>query len=516
MPDEHEISLMQQFMQMIGQILNTVDEAKRNELWDKLASIYIVILERKGSFFANMALLDWLSKQYQDQLKTSKDNPRHVLDLGSGPSTLFRAYERVKDELSTRGVYLDISEIDASPEMLAKGVPRKGRQYLGSFENIGKLPENTYDLVNLSFAYSYVTHPALFMTNVHRVLKKNGLAAFIFPEASKVPEAFTDAMTKLGFEVIVGEGGTLQSKLDDKTYTQLAIEYGKEYADDLAKLANGNFTLLLARKQEAVNIYAGEVTDDQLRLIRVSSVSRGKLKRTANLFKDKLEGLNLLAHGGKIEGDVTISPETGLGETQPRKAGRFVENVSKHLSNLVCIIHSDVDKKSASAKDKRRNYLQVQKGLTRLLDRITELKDSQDLNKDELTILAVKINNFRNDQEDNKDKKIGQWFKDKTDLSEIIQRIKGVLGDQAMLEFNQEHNQPVSNLNSRNTGGIDLTQVNRSLESQNPEGEIKFHIDPAMMEQLRNAPGFVPVIISMKPMKDLKRFLGIVSPNLLS
>jgi hypothetical protein len=40
---------------------------------------------------------------------------------------------------------------------------------------------------------------------------------------------------------------------------------------------------------------------------------------------------------------------------------------------------------------------------------------------------------------------------------------------------------------------------------------IKFHLDPAMLEQLRNAPGFVPVIINVQPMTDLRKFLGIVS-----
>jgi hypothetical protein len=30
-----------------------------------------------------------------------------------------------------------------------------------------------------------------------------------------------------------------------------------------------------------------------------------------------------------------------------------------------------------------------------------------------------------------------------------------------------------------------------------------------MLEQLKNAPGFVPVIISVEPMKDLREFLGV-------
>ena len=57
------------------------------------------------------------------------------------------------------------------------------------------------------------------------------------------------------------------------------------------------------------------------------------------------------------------------------------------------------------------------------------------------------------------------------------------------------------------TGGIDLSAGKSSLEINNSGTEIKFHIDPAMLAQLRNAPGFVPVIINIKPMSDLRGFL---------
>ena len=56
------------------------------------------------------------------------------------------------------------------------------------------------------------------------------------------------------------------------------------------------------------------------------------------------------------------------------------------------------------------------------------------------------------------------------------------------------------------TGGIDLTS-DKALSVQNNGESIKFHIDPAQLEQLRNAPGFVPVIISIQPMADLRQFL---------
>jgi len=59
------------------------------------------------------------------------------------------------------------------------------------------------------------------------------------------------------------------------------------------------------------------------------------------------------------------------------------------------------------------------------------------------------------------------------------------------------------------TGGIDLTPPRMNLKTPNSSGMgIKFHLDPAMFEQLRNATGFVPVIINMKPVADIRLFLG--------
>jgi len=59
-------------------------------------------------------------------------------------------------------------------------------------------------------------------------------------------------------------------------------------------------------------------------------------------------------------------------------------------------------------------------------------------------------------------------------------------------------------------GGIDLTPSSMNLQTQNSNnGEIKFHLDPAMLTQLQNAPGFTPVIISVKPLKDLAAFLEV-------
>lgn len=59
-------------------------------------------------------------------------------------------------------------------------------------------------------------------------------------------------------------------------------------------------------------------------------------------------------------------------------------------------------------------------------------------------------------------------------------------------------------------GGIDFNTGLINLQLQNAGRDIRLHIDPTMLHQLQNAPGFVPVIISIQPVRDLKVFLGVV------
>ncbi|MBF0504688.1 MAG: hypothetical protein HQL14_06245 [Candidatus Omnitrophica bacterium] len=70
-------------------------------------------------------------------------------------------------------------------------------------------------------------------------------------------------------------------------------------------------------------------------------------------------------------------------------------------------------------------------------------------------------------------------------------------------------NQSTGEKKSDKLGGIDLTPANMNLLMQNNGGVIKFHLDPSQLTQFQNAPGFVPVIINIQPMTDLKIFLGL-------
>jgi GGDEF domain-containing protein len=68
-------------------------------------------------------------------------------------------------------------------------------------------------------------------------------------------------------------------------------------------------------------------------------------------------------------------------------------------------------------------------------------------------------------------------------------------------------------MNVQEKGGIDLTPANLNLQTKNGNGEINFRLDPAMFERLRNAPGFVPVIINIQPVGDIWLFLGAKEPH---
>ena len=54
-----------------------------------------------------------------------------------------------------------------------------------------------------------------------------------------------------------------------------------------------------------------------------------------------------------------------------------------------------------------------------------------------------------------------------------------------------------------------MMTISSNLQAQSNGGEIKFQIDPAMLQQLKNAPGFVPLIINIQPLENLQEFLGL-------
>ncbi len=61
-------------------------------------------------------------------------------------------------------------------------------------------------------------------------------------------------------------------------------------------------------------------------------------------------------------------------------------------------------------------------------------------------------------------------------------------------------------------GGIDLTSATMNVDvmAGSPTevfGDDTLNIDPAMLKQLENAPGFTPIITAIEPLGDIRLFL---------
>ncbi len=105
-------------------------------------------------------------------------------------------------------------------------------------------------------------------------------------------------------------------------------------------------------------------------------------------------------------------------------------------------------------------------------------------------------------------------------INEIIESLKPIAGSEAAerlrdaLETRRLPAKPSIRPDSAmlgEKGGIDFNadKVDKAFAIKHSGGEIKFHIDPAMLEQLQNAPGFIPVIINIRPMNNIREFLGL-------
>jgi hypothetical protein len=97
-------------------------------------------------------------------------------------------------------------------------------------------------------------------------------------------------------------------------------------------------------------------------------------------------------------------------------------------------------------------------------------------------------------------------------FDDIVKNMKEMVGLLKDRETATIPAQP-SNKTMSSNGGIDLTPANMNLQTQNMGERIKFHVDPAMLQQLQNAAGFVPVIISVQPLKSLQEFLGLINAS---
>ena len=112
-------------------------------------------------------------------------------------------------------------------------------------------------------------------------------------------------------------------------------------------------------------------------------------------------------------------------------------------------------------------------------------------------------------------------------MSELIKRVKGDYinhpnipadfkknFDQLLKAAQKRFSDPAMiGTNHAVNGGIDLTPANlhveSTLEGTGGGNGITFHLDAAQLVKLQNAPGFVPVIISIQPLYSFSKFLGL-------
>jgi hypothetical protein len=69
--------------------------------------------------------------------------------------------------------------------------------------------------------------------------------------------------------------------------------------------------------------------------------------------------------------------------------------------------------------------------------------------------------------------------------------------------------QAVERAKPQEVGGIDLSS-DKALQVVNQGEAIRFHISPELLDEFKNASGFVPVVINIKPLNSLKQFLGAI------
>ncbi|MEI6437470.1 MAG: SNF2-related protein [Candidatus Omnitrophota bacterium] len=481
--DEYEGSLMQNFLVRLGQILKVPEAERAASMWDELAELYSGILEHKGSFFANMANLDHLSQGYFPGIKSEAAVPsfKNALDLGSGPSTLLRAYLHKKESLNARGLFLKVTDFDLSPQMLAQGIPRPGEQIAGAFEDIVKVPEASFDLVNMSYAFRYVkdSYRVEFLKNVHRILKDNGLFTVILPANNIVSQRFIDGLKKLGFEPQTGEGARLESRLEESTYDALVKEYGEEFANDMSDEVNAQFTYLVVKKGAAVS--AGDVSHDDFDIQKkVRPMDTGKISRLQPRQEERGQDERpSLAVSGLLtydDGKVVLARDQQMKGPAWKFRNRL--NGLRQVVRQLLVEFAD-----------RNHPKKVERHTTSIRNRARAFESNVErLTEEQRAVVAQELeSDIAGLQEE---PGVWEWLK------EHESSLVGLLTSFGAMDASQE------------VGGIDLNMSRSALEVRSDSSGLEFDINEATIRQLQDAAGLEPVILDLVPLNSVEGFLN--------
>ena len=485
----YETTLSARLQDMLHEALARSGEADAREAWDHMAAFYSLILQHKQSFLANMASLDHLSGDMFPDLKRTEAHLLEVLDVASGPSVLERAYRRNLSELNARGFYVDITDMDLSPEMLRQGVYRPGKQLHGSIEALGELKEASYDLVNVSYAFRFVAHPAQFFTDVYKILKAKGMVVLILPQTNQIPEQFRKALERIGYEMVYPEGTRLLCRLDKQYAKAISDEYGADFLADVADQAKGGFTYLVARKTEKP--VAGGVAEDSDFLLQVpikSGISRERLQRPVAPV------IRLLPETATVTGDVVFDQEEPQDRLLSNPGDRRNFVVEWELIEGMIISYKENSGRAFSRIDEAAINLQ----LARFYDLLWEGQRSQMLTREiKIQLLALLNKSFQKPLVNSFITRAVKAARGEASTSHIA-RVWSLLNSDASQQTRIDKK-----------GGIDFDPDRMELQSRSNGDEIKFKPDPVLLRQLQDTRGMSPVIVKIQPVGDLKFFLGI-------
>lgn len=344
--NELEASLAERLNEIMKQITESGGSVEKNKhLWTEAAIIYKEFLEHKSSYYANMASLDILSSDDFPELKGRK---LKTLDLCSATSTLQSSYQKMEPELKEREFELDIYDFDANPMMLALGIPRKDRQILGKLKDVGKLEENSFDIVNLSYAFRYAEDPAQLIKDIRKILKSGGKLQVIIPKDNTFPPEFIDTLTRdFGACIKLGPA-KLHSRLDEESYDNAKEQYGKKTADEIKKRAHAEVTYLLIEfnKDKEIDERIAKLSNERLnktlRIERRIPISTGQIEHMTRTLKH-LD----LPDDGKIEGEITFIDLDDY--TRQRRDARLT-GVIKKITDITGLANlHDIGKRNKTA-----------------------------------------------------------------------------------------------------------------------------------------------------------------------
>ncbi len=106
---------------------------------------------------------------------------------------------------------------------------------------------------------------------------------------------------------------------------------------------------------------------------------------------------------------------------------------------------------------------------------------------------------------------IDYYFKDPKNQIKFAQGLKAALEDQDVRSYLKSIDPAqIGQMAERLTpGGIDLNASKMNVETHNAGEAMKLGVDPVLLKQLQEAGGFMPVILKIQPLVDVKAFLGV-------